>query len=384
MDFELSTGDRDVVAGFIAAATSTAAGYELPDGNDDRRNDGAVEQQWNDLMASGWMRLPEQYSSVPCLAECMTEFGRGAQVGAIPIVHAWLASVVLAGTDFGGCNSGLSATERSTLPQIDISALENERIVLSPDRLFAPSAYLDPITSGRIPQVGPTMALTLVRVNHDASEYCVVAIPLGGEPLNSRVGFDVEWRWNSVEPQPDRCLHLGHISEVALIRARSIALCLIASSLVGYGKALFDTSLQYLKDRKQFGVPLGSFQVLKHRAVDLYVELHAAELLARAAAGAVDTHPDSMLFAYMARASGSQAAQLVARESIQFHGAMGFTWEAGLHLRLRRAIELGTMAGSTLDSFAAVGRRALQEGDLPWPGDGQTSSSLQLFDDAGV
>jgi alkylation response protein AidB-like acyl-CoA dehydrogenase len=107
--------------------------------------------------------------------------------------------------------------------------------------------------------------------------------------------------------------------------------------------------VEYVKTRRQFGRPVGSFQAVKHRLAQLWVQVTQARAVARYAATCLaDGSPDTAVAASLAQAHCSQVAVRAAEECVQLHGGIGFTWEHPAHLYLKRAksdaIALGTPA----------------------------------------
>jgi alkylation response protein AidB-like acyl-CoA dehydrogenase len=114
---------------------------------------------------------------------------------------------------------------------------------------------------------------------------------------------------------------------------RDLACTALAAEQTGAAtRALADT-VQYAKERVQFGRPIGSFQAVKHRIADLHVQLEAARSLALAAAHS-NAAPH---LAAAAKAACSQAYTHIAGEMIQLHGGIGITWEHEAHRHLKRA-----------------------------------------------
>ena len=130
-------------------------------------------------------------------------------------------------------------------------------------------------------------------------------------------------------------LHQG--GEV-LEHALDLAAIGLACEMLGSARAAFELTLGHLKSRKQFGVPIGSFQALQHRAARLYIELSLAGAAAFGAARAVDagSHELSRL-ASLAKALCSDAFVSVANEAVQMHGGIGVTDENDIGLYLKRA-----------------------------------------------
>ncbi len=124
----------------------------------------------------------------------------------------------------------------------------------------------------------------------------------------------------------------------AVAHARDVYAVALAVESVGAAARCLETTVAYLKERVQFGRPIGSFQALKHRCADLAAELEAARSTAYYAAWAVDGAPEELpVLAPLARAVCGESLLHVAAEAIQLHGGIGFTWEHDVHLYFKRA-----------------------------------------------
>ncbi|MFE5284887.1 acyl-CoA dehydrogenase family protein [Nocardia sp. NPDC056611] len=139
----------------------------------------------------------------------------------------------------------------------------------------------------------------------------------------------------------------GDAARAAVARALETGAALLASEQVGLAHWCLDSTLEYLKVRKQFGRVVGGFQALKHRLADLFTQVESARAAARyAAATAAAGDADSAIAASIAQAYCSDIAVLAAEECVQLHGGIGMTWEHPAHLYLKRAkadqIALGT------------------------------------------
>ena len=119
-------------------------------------------------------------------------------------------------------------------------------------------------------------------------------------------------------------------------------------------------ALAYVLERQQFGRTIASFQAIKHRCAQMLVEVESARSAVYGAACMVDTQPDLetlMMNAAQARVTATQASQFCARENLQLHGGVGFTWEYDPHFFLRRAQASSQRLGSVaewLEGVAAV------------------------------
>src|SRR6185369_4886865 len=140
-------------------------------------------------------------------------------------------------------------------------------------------------------------------------------------------------------------------------KAFDYALLAASAELVGLMRGALDMTLAYLRTRVQFGKPIGSFQALQHRAVDLYVQ---QELSAAAVAEVAAQFDAEHGMSAVQRAAGasrvkarcSDAALLITREAIQMHGAMGFTDECDIGLYLKRALVLSGWLGNSREHRA--------------------------------
>ena len=124
----------------------------------------------------------------------------------------------------------------------------------------------------------------------------------------------------------------------ALERALDIGAVLSAAELLGLSQEAFEMTLDYLKERKQFGVPVGSFQALQHRAAQLFCELELCKSVVLKALQAIDQDvEDRALLASMAKAKVAKTAKLAVNESMQMHGGIGMTDEYDIGFFMKRA-----------------------------------------------
>jgi alkylation response protein AidB-like acyl-CoA dehydrogenase len=124
-----------------------------------------------------------------------------------------------------------------------------------------------------------------------------------------------------------------------LRRTLDIATAALAAEMVGTAQKALDMSVEYAKTRVQFGKPIGSFQAVKHKCVDMMVAVENARSLTYFACWTVDTKsPEAATAVPMAKAYASDMAKNVTSEAIQVHGGIGFTWEHDMHLYHRRAL----------------------------------------------
>ena len=147
----------------------------------------------------------------------------------------------------------------------------------------------------------------------------------------------------------------------AIEDATDFATSLICSEAVGAMKFACDTTLEYLKTRKQFGVPIGTFQALQHRIVDMYISYEQARSMACLAASRVDATADARERARAVSAAKikiADACRHISQEAIQLHGGMGMSEELKVSHTFRRLTMIAQQFGDAdhhLARFAALG-----------------------------
>jgi alkylation response protein AidB-like acyl-CoA dehydrogenase len=140
-------------------------------------------------------------------------------------------------------------------------------------------------------------------------------------------------------------------------RARHLALTGMALTMVGACQRVLDLVLEHVRTRHQFGVPIGSFQAVQHKATDMHVAIERARALAYYAALIIAADdPRRRVAAAMAKAAAGECQSVVFRNGLQLFGAMGFTWENDVQFALKRA-----KAGELLLGRAAEHRALIAE-----------------------
>ncbi|MFJ8742627.1 acyl-CoA dehydrogenase family protein [Embleya sp. NPDC127516] len=142
-------------------------------------------------------------------------------------------------------------------------------------------------------------------------------------------------------------------ADAALERVLALAEIAVAAEAVGGAARCLEATVEYTKGRVQFGRPIGSFQAIKHRCADLYVEVetarsalyYAAWAACEAEAAGLASPGELSVMAPLAMTTATAAYRHVAEEMIQLHGGVGFTWEYDCHLYLKRAITSAHLFG---------------------------------------
>ncbi|MEE2031504.1 acyl-CoA dehydrogenase family protein [Rhodococcus chondri] len=132
-------------------------------------------------------------------------------------------------------------------------------------------------------------------------------------------------------------------------RLRTVALIAVSAEQVGAAQAALDLTVEYAKNRKQFGRVIGSFQALKHRMADMYALVETARSMSHAAALSQDPQD-----AYAAKIYCSEAFEQVAAETVQLHGGIAITWEHDAQLFFKRAHGTAQLFGQPREYLHAV------------------------------
>ena len=138
----------------------------------------------------------------------------------------------------------------------------------------------------------------------------------------------------------------GDAQKADTARAFEFGVLATAAQLVGAGQAMLDASVDYAKQRSQFGRTIGSYQAIKHKLADVYIAVELARpLVYGAALSLADGSGDTARDVSAAHVAAADAALLSARSSLQTHGAIGFTQEHDLSLLLLRVQALRSAWG---------------------------------------
>lgn len=170
--------------------------------------------------------------------------------------------------------------------------------------------------------------------------------------------FRLRTREVEIVPSLDPTRPLGRVSFVDVgepagaasnpARALDVATVALAAEMVGGAAELLDQVVAYVKDRKQFGVPVGTFQAVQHRAADMLIRIEKARSAAYHAALVADEAPEELpMAASAAKVAANQAYVWCSQQAIQLYGGLGFTWEQDLHLYFKRAKASEYLLGST-------------------------------------
>ena len=183
------------------------------------------------------------------------------------------------------------------------------------------------------------------------------AIPGDDLAVTAEPSVDASRRLFSIETCPSGEVVLAEGDEAAalLTVAFDHGALGTAAQLVGLADHLLQTTVEYVKQREQFGVPIGSFQAIKHHLADSLLALEFARpVVYRAAYSMAHGLPTASRDVSMAKCYASDAARLVVRHALQCHGAIGYTVEYDLHLWMKRVWALAASWGDAAHHRARV------------------------------
>jgi alkylation response protein AidB-like acyl-CoA dehydrogenase len=154
------------------------------------------------------------------------------------------------------------------------------------------------------------------------------------------------------------------MGEDAIAQARALALTITVADLLGAMEGVIDTTTEYAKERRQYGVPIGSFQAVQHLLAEARVLVEGSISVAQYAAWAVDALPsaEALEAGSVAKAYCARAARTVCETAIQVHGGIGNTWECFVHVYLRRALLSSALLGDEGHHLRALAQRRLRNG----------------------
>ena len=320
MDFDLTEDQQEIkrVARDLLGARSTMA--DVRKAAEARRYDDAL---WNEIVALGWpgITVDERHGGQGLgaveLAVLLEELGYAC--AATPFLSTAVVAAVLqsAGTD-----------------------RQRER-------------WLPGLVSGEVRAgVGPGDLVL------DGSGAEIVVLITGDRAVLLE-SFDAE-PFDSIDPTR-RFARVRGDGELLESDAAARFAVAVASEVVGVCQRALEMTLDYVKERKQFGVPVGSFQAVSHRCAQMLLHAESARSAGYFAAWTADADPDRLPEgAALAAAAAATGGREVTASAIQNHGGIGFTWEADVHWLYKRAELDRALLGSSSSHHAALARIAAE------------------------
>ena len=306
----------------------------------------------NNEMNVGALAVPEARGGlgfgVSVLAVVLEEAGRAL------LPEPLLASAVL------GARAVSAAPAGSVTGEIVSGVLEG-RLVASvaldanaDSALTASSDGSSHTVTGRVDRVlhGAAADLLVVPATTGAGDESLYVVDLRGSGVGGRTALETLDHTRplariDLDAAPAHLVAGPDDLPAVLSELTTLAAVAVAAEHVGMIDAMLEMIRTYAGQRHQFGRPLASFQVIKHRLADLLVDLERSRSAARYAAAAFDQDPGSAaLPAAVAGATCTDAVIRAALETVQLHGGVGFTWEHPAHFFVRRALGDEAVFGS--------------------------------------
>ncbi|ELT95449.1 hypothetical protein CAPTEDRAFT_105117, partial [Capitella teleta] len=334
---------KDTARDFVQANSPVESLRKLRDNED---SVGFSRDTWSQMVELGWggIIFPEAYGGfdfgVKGLAACMEEFGRTLLASPLLSSVALSGSVILqAGneTQKQELLSSIAAGEllvslaleegvrhnpvaiNTTATKTDSGFTISGRKTLVMDAHVADQLVVVARTAG---QSGDQQGISLFLVDAGAQGVNISKTHLTDSRNYARINFDKV----SVA---DSAL-LGDLNQgfAALDKALDVARVCLAAELFGGVQEAFERTVEYLKERKQFGVLIGTFQGLQHRCAHMYTEIQLCKSLLMDALSALEAGKDKApALISAAKAKISETAELVTNEAVQLHGGIGVTDE---------------------------------------------------------
>jgi alkylation response protein AidB-like acyl-CoA dehydrogenase len=316
--------------------------------------------------------VPEKHGGAG--ASCREAAVVAEEAGRAAAPVPYLGSAVVATTALVACEeaellAGLAAGRVTAALAVPFSSVPGIRPAGAAVRLSGPASG-DPDgtyrLSGTVPAVADAIPADLLLVPADGVPFGLYAVRAADARVSPAGSLDMTRQVAdlTLDRAPGRRIAVGAAADRAITAALTAGAGVLASELLGVAERCLELTVGYVSQRYQFARPVGSFQALKHRLADLWVQVSQARAAARyAAACLAEGSPDSAVAVALAKAACSDAAVRAGEETVQLHGGIGFTWEHPAHLYLKRA-KAGSIGFGTADAHrAALGRLV----DLPPP-----------------
>ena len=306
---------------------------------------------WKEMVEMGWTALtvPEEYNGLNFgyvgLGQVIEEMGKKLTVS--PMISTVLVSTTIVGLSknevlksklFDEIMSGKKlctlAHEESSHhnPSIDLSIISNnnEKFILNGKKRF--------VIDGTISDY------LIVSANSESNgslELVIIDSKSKGITFNNKVHMDSkiysDISFNNVEFSKDNFLSTENDGKKILKKALDIACVGLAAEMLGNIQQAFDMTIQFLKEREQFGVKIGSFQALQHRSAIMFGEIELCKSIVLKALQAIDSGDENLPeLASLAKSKLGLTSKLVTNEAVQMHGGIGVTDDADIGFFLKR------------------------------------------------
>jgi len=323
---------------------------------------------WTRVSTSGWLGLEvdEEFDGAGAgfaeTAVVLREYGRAAARGPLPAVAA-LAVPALGLVDPGSVRDRLlrEAVAGATVP---VLVLGGETLGVTPFRLD--SGVEGPVLHGETSFVLDAPGADRLLVPATRSDGTVVLVDVdpgaGGVEVTDQPVLDATRSFGRVVAEgavvAADTVHAFRDGASALRHLADRAAVAVACDSLGLAEAMLDTTVAYVGVREQFGRRIGSFQAVKHACADMLVSISVSRrLVAAAVRNVAEGAPDAAVSVSMAKSHVCAAAVDIAGKAMQLHGGMGYTWESGIHVYLKRATLNRSLFGSPAEHRRRLAQR---------------------------
>ncbi len=352
---------QDTLRGFLADQLSSAALRSSLD--TDTGYDPQLHARLAGELGLAGLTIPEEFGGLGLSqAEAgvvHTELGRALYPG--PFLPSWLAAgTLLAASERTAAQYWLPRLADGSATGTVAAAGEDGRWSLGPDSVQAERTaqgwYLRGsrwyVIAGQVANVVVVPALTAT-----GPAMFVVEPGCPGFSVSRQLGIDLTRRVSvtTFDMTPAFPVSEGQEAAAALDRAEHELLLATAAEAAGGIGWCLDATIAYVKDREQFGRPIGSFQAVAHSCVDMLADLQSVSAAARyAAVASADGADEARMAARVAALRAGEAYRGVTESAIHLFGGIGFTWEHDAHLYYRRAWSAERLAGGPHAHRAAI------------------------------
>jgi len=323
---------------------------------------------WTRVSTSGWLGLEvdEEFDGAGAgfaeTAVVLREYGRAAARGPLPAVAA-LAVPALGLVDPGSVRDRLlrEAVAGATVP---VLVLGGETLGVTPFRLD--SGVEGPVLHGETSFVLDAPGADRLLVPATRSDGTVVLVDVdpgaGGVEVTDQPVLDATRSFGRVVAEgavvAADTVHAFRDGASAPRHLADRAAVAVACDSLGLAEAMLDTTVAYVGVREQFGRRIGSFQAVKHACADMLVSISVSRrLVAAAVRNVAEGAPDAAVSVSMAKSHVCAAAVDIAGKAMQLHGGMGYTWESGIHVYLKRATLNRSLFGSPAEHRRRLAQR---------------------------
>lgn len=348
---------RDSVRSYLADKVPMSRVRELMESEE-----GYDPAVWSEMAAMGWqgMAIPEAYGgsgySFLELGILMEEMGRALTPAPFfSSVVLGAGALLVAGTEEQKSSllPGIASGERIVaLASVEPDGRWETEATATAARVHGDSVTIDGTKAFVVDGHVADLYVVSVRTDEGTVDLYLVDAGLTGVGRKRVETMDMTRKQAEVEFAGVTVAAGARLGEpgsgaATLARLADLAVTALAFEQVGGGQRCMEMSVEYAKERYQFGRPIGSFQAVKHKCADMLIATESSRSAAYYAGWAATADPDELrIVAPLAKSYCSEAFFEVAAETIQVHGGIGFTWEHDAHLYFKRAKSDELMLGT--------------------------------------